>query len=577
VNDDKGVEMYNKIYIPINSSAEMLEIKARTIQPNGKVVNLPADKIFQVEEEGRLYKKFALEGVEKGSEIEYYYKLTKNVYFFGIEMFQSSTTPCENASLTLTTPEYLSFTVKGYNGFAVSKDTVINEQRVTYATAKDILASEDEKYGEREPYAKNVQYKLSYNLSKDKNVRLFTWDELAKNVYGNYTDLTDKENKAVDGFLKQIKISETAGEEDKIVALEEYLKTAINTDKEGIGEDADKIEKIVKTKVASNEGLNKLFIACMDKLKINWQLVYPSKRNELPLDETLENYRLVDEPLFYFPSTGNFLEPDNSAFRYPFIEPYWAATRGLFLKGTTIGTFKTALSSFEDIPMQPYEKSAHNMEVYLKFNAALDSLELHSKQILLGYGAAFIRPAYSFTPKDKLDDLNKSIIKSVAKSENIRNIKVENSAMTDGFLNKPLTIEGDITSAELLEVAGKKLLVKIGDVIGPQEEMYQEKARQLPLILQYPHALDRDITFIVPDGYQIKNVADLAMNITDKNSGTETMGFVSTYTLNGNELKIKLHEFYKQIAYPVTMIDEFKKVINASADFNKIVLILEKK
>jgi hypothetical protein len=67
------------------------------------------------------------------------------------------------------------------------------------------------------------------------------------------------------------------------------------------------------------------------------------------------------------------------------------------------------------------------------------------------------------------------------------------------------------------------------------------------------------------------------MNITDKNSGTETMGFVSTYTLNGNELKIKLHEFYKQIAYPVTMIDEFKKVINASADFNKIVLILEKK
>ncbi|MEI9957560.1 MAG: hypothetical protein WDM90_14975 [Ferruginibacter sp.] len=48
-------------------------------------------------------------------------------------------------------------------------------------------------------------------------------------------------------------------------------------------------------------------------------------------------------------------------------------------------------------------------------------------------------------------------------------------------MKKPLTIEADITTADLLEVAGKKILVKLGEVIGPQEEMYQEKARQLPL------------------------------------------------------------------------------------------------
>lgn len=577
VNDDKGVEMYNKIYIPLSQQSEMIEVKARTIQPNGKVVNLPADKIFEVEEEGRMYKKFALEGVEKGSEIEYYFKLRKNASFFGIEMFQSSVTPCQDAALTLINPEYLSFTVKGYNGFMVNKDTVINEQRIVTATAKDILAIADEKYGEKEPFSKNVQYKLSYNLSKDKTVRLFTWDELAKNVYNNYTDLTEKESKAVDGFLKQLKIDPAAGEEEKIVALEDFLKSTINADKEGIGEDAEKIERIVKTNVASNEGLNKLFIACMDKLKINWQIVFPSKRNELHLDESLENFRLIEEPLFYFPSTGNFLEPDNIGYRYPYIQPFWAATNGLFLKGTTIGTFKTALASFEEIPIQPYEKSAHNMEVIVKFNEALDSLEFHSKQILLGYGAVEMRPLYNFTPKDKLDDLNKAIIKSVAKSDNIKNIKVANTAMTDAFLNKPLTIEGDITSAELLEVAGNKLLVKIGDVIGPQEQMYQEKPRQLPITMPYPHALDRDITFIVPEGYRIKNLTELEMNITDKNAGKETMGFISTYTLKGNELKIKLHEFYTITDYPISMLENFKKVINASADFNKIVLILEKK
>jgi hypothetical protein len=55
------------------------------------------------------------------------------------------------------------------------------------------------------------------------------------------------------------------------------------------------------------------------------------------------------------------------------------------------------------------------------------------------------------------------------------------------------------------------------------------------------------------------------------------MGFISAYTLKGNELKIKLHEFYKATDYPISMLENFKKVINASADFNKIVLILEKK
>ena len=63
------------------------------------------------------------------------------------------------------------------------------------------------------------------------------------------------------------------------------------------------------------------------------------------------------------------------------------------------------------------------------------------------------------------------------------------------------------------------------------------------------------------------------MNITDKSA---TMGFISTYTLNDAELLINIHEFYKEIYYPVDTFEEFRKVINASADFNKVVLVLEK-
>ncbi len=66
---EQGVEMFNKIYVSVPDDAQVKEIKARVITPSGKVVLLPAEKILDEEDEGRLYKKFALEGVEKGSEV----------------------------------------------------------------------------------------------------------------------------------------------------------------------------------------------------------------------------------------------------------------------------------------------------------------------------------------------------------------------------------------------------------------------------------------------------------------------------------------------------------------------------
>jgi hypothetical protein len=359
--------------------------------------------------------------------------------------------------------------------------------------------------------------------------------------------------------------------------LEDYIKTTVNIDDDAVSDDASKIEKIVKNRVATDDGVIKLFIGAMQKLGISYQIVYPSKRDDIQMDEELENFRLAEDLIFYFPNTGNYLEPTAAALRYPFIEPYLGGTTGIFLKGTTIGTFKTALASFDTIPLLPFEKNATDLEVQLKFNTTMDSVVLHSKQILLGYSAASYRPEFNFLDKDKKDEFTKSVIYSVSKSDNIQNIKVENSGMLDGNNGSPLTIAADITSGDLVEQAGKRYLLKLGEVIGPQVEMYQEKPRQLPVIMDYPHSEDRDITFTIPDGYQIRNLKDLNFNVTDNYNGEDAIGFISSYTLNGNELNIKVHEFYKIINYPISRFNQFIKVINSSADFNKVILILEKK
>ena len=577
INDEKGIEMYNKVYVPVTPGSEDVSIQARTITPSGKIIDLPQSKILDAEEEGRAYKKFAFEGVEKGSEVEYISTIKKKPYFFGLEFFQTSAAPVQRAEFMLVVPSRLVFDVKGYHGFSVDPGNVVNDKRIVIAIANDIPAMEEEKYAVTTPNTTHIQYKLSYNNAKDGNVRMFTWNDFAKNAYNAYTTFSEKEDKAVQGFLKEINIPSTPTQTEKIVLLQDYIKNHINTREDITGEEVSQLDQIVKTKNADNEGTSRLYIALFTKLNIPFQIVYPSKRDELVIEQDFENFRNINEMIFMFPSTGKFLSPTNKITRYPFIDPYWAATRGIFLKGTSIGSFKTAMPSFDSIPIEPYEKNYINLESTVKFNSTFDTALLHAKQIWGGYGALPYRPAYTYLPKDRLADFNKEIVKALSKSDAVDNIKVQNSAMTDFAKDKPLIVEADIKSAELVERAGNKLLIKVGEVIGPQVEMYQPKPRQLPIVMEYPHALDRNITLVLPAGYQVKNLNDLKFNVVSGSNGAETMGFVSTYTVNESEVKINVHEFYKQLSYPVSDFDEFKKVINAAADFNKVVLILEKK
>ncbi len=576
INNDKGIEMFNKVYVPLYAGAELSDLKARVILKNGQVINVPADKVKEIEEDGRRYKLFAMEGVEKGAEIEYAYTIKRGTSYFGTEMYQSAGVPYQQVVFKLIVPKYLKFDAKAFNGFKLSTDSIINEQRVIAGYDENVVVLEDEKYAEKEAYLKRVEYKLSYNLSSTPDVRLFTWKEFAKRTFNNFTTLQPKDEKPLNVFIAKMPVKPAMGEEEKIKVIEHFIKTNINVDKKLIGEDAGAIEQIMRTKNTDDNGIIHLYAGVFEKLGINYQIVFTGRRDSYPIDEALENWNRIEETIFYFPPTNKYLAPASVELRYPYIPAYFADTKGLFLKSTTIGDFKTAIGVFKKVEIIPFEHHAHNMDVTIKFNRSMDTLLLNSRQYLMGYSATELRPIYAFLPKDKQDEANISIVKSVANSTDITNIKVENVLLTDVEDSKPYTISADIKSTELLENAGNKILFKVGEVIGPQVEMYQEKPRQLPIELPYPHVLNRVIKMEIPEGYQVKNLNDININIEHKEEGLVTMGFVSSYEKEGNIVTIKIFETYRNTSYPLSQFEIFKKVINASADFNKVVLVLEK-
>ena len=121
-----------------------------------------------------------------------------------------------------------------------------------------------------------------------------------------------------------------------------------------------------------------------------------------------------------------------------------------------------------------------------------------------------------------------------------------------------------------------KYLFKIGELIGRQAEMYQEKPRKFDLEIPNPHQYTRTIQVEIPAGYKVSNLDKLNMSFIAMNNGKESCKFVSSYSLEGNILKVNCFEVYHENYTPMAAYPEYVKVINAAADFNKIVLVLEK-
>lgn len=573
INNDKGIESFNRIYLPFDEGIEMMDVKARTILPGGKIVEMDKNNIKDLKEENNQYKIFALEGLTKGCEVEYYFTLKKNPFLFGREVL-GSRIPAMNVHFELVAPEHLIFETKSYNDLPPSKESIKNEKRYLILDDNKLDGADEEKYSMYQAGLKRVEYKLSYNKAKNAQERLFTWSEFAKKAYQIYTDIDDKDYKKINALLEII--NPKGSEADKIVAIENYMKKNFITREDIPDDDAADLGKVIKNKLCSQKAMLKLYAGLLTSAHINFQLVFTGDREDYVVDKDFENWNNAKNVLLFFPSTRKYMAPTEVEYRYPWIPPTWAATNGIFCIGTTIGNFTTAVAEIKPVPMEDVDHVFVNMDVALKLDKD-ESLVLDVKQLYGGYAAVNYKMPFVFLPADQQDKVLKDMVKFGTNSENILSHSFENKELEQPDPYKPFVINASVKSTSLTENAGNKLIVKIGEVIGEQSEMYDAKPRVSGIDLYYPHSLIRNIRFTIPDGYSIKNLSDLNINEVYKENDKETMGFSSSYSVQGNVLTITIREMYNLVSYPKTLYESFKKVINASADFNKVVLVLEKK
>ena len=75
VNNDEAIQKHNRIVISMNNTLELIDVKARAIGKDGKAVFFDKSNLKELknEESGNEFKIFAIEGIELGSEVEYFF------------------------------------------------------------------------------------------------------------------------------------------------------------------------------------------------------------------------------------------------------------------------------------------------------------------------------------------------------------------------------------------------------------------------------------------------------------------------------------------------------------------------
>jgi hypothetical protein len=578
VNDEKGIENFNKIYIPVSNYMELVQLKARAITPGNKIIEVQKDAIKDYTEDNNDYKIFAIDGLSKGSEIEYTYTTLRNPFFFGKEIFQSKF-PVQEGLMEIVTPFGIKFEAKAVNGKDQPEEVADEEKntRVIRYRSKNIPAYTDEKYAMVRTGLQQLQYKLSYTQNKGMNVRMFTWNELAKDVYQVYSDFTKKEKEVADDFIKKADVKSAVTDEEKIRKIENYIKNNIKTGEDVDGDDFEDFGKIQRNKIATTKAMSRLVCAMLQRVNVKYEVVVAGDREQYLIERNFEYWNHAQNLLVYFPATKQFIAPASYLYRYPFFPPVWGGTLGLYCVPVEVGELKSALAEIKAIPLQAANQSRHDLETELSFNAANDTVFVKTRHIHSGYSAPLYKAQFIFLSADDQRSFLKEMAKNSAKTETIISHELHNKELEITSADKPFLVDLKLASVDLIEQAGDKILLNIGDCIGPQVEMYNERERQFDIEIDYPHLLDRKIVVMIPEGYNVKNADDLKFNLSFDANGKTTMAFISSYKLEGNKLEITITEQYNRVHWPKTDYANFVKIINAAADFNKVVLVLEKK
>jgi hypothetical protein len=547
VNTHEAVELYNTHYMSMNRVLGIEDLRVRVItRDNVKEIDDIDLKDYQGEDNYSSYKYFAIEGVEIGSQIEYIYTFKMMPQLEGGREFFQSDELKLNTEFHIFCEDKMFFNTKVYNGLQEMKlDTTIAGKNHYYTKIPKIEPLKQELYAPYNNSLMRVEYKLDH-IQPASEVKLYTYEQLSNQLNAYLTEnISRKEIRELKKLSKDLQLDDFS-EFGKIRSIENYIKKNITISEAGYN-DLEDLGSILEKLVASQRGIIKLYICLFDINGINYRYGLTSDRTRVTMDPEFESYSFLENYVFYFPSVDKYMAPTETLYRLGFIPFNWSNNYSLMIKNVRLGETTAGIGDVEFIEPLSYDANEDVLNVHVNFEKDFNEMNIDIKRTLTGYNATFIQPIFQLIPDTETKTVVTELLNLSGKDVELYDFKLKNASL-DSFYLKPFIIQGSAnTSSSFYDKAGNRYLFKIGEIIGEQIEMYQEEERKLPVENEYNRNYVRHISFEIPDGYSVRNLDDLVIDLTytDEN-GQPAMGFQSEYKMDGNTVIVEINEFYKK-------------------------------
>ncbi len=576
VVDDKGIEANNKVYVPFSEDDKIVTLKARTISPSGKVSVLQEDKIEVVNnlENYGSFQLFAFEGLQKGSVVEYYFVTVEaNPSLYG-NLFVQKNEKVLDFTFCITSPKKLVFETFGVNGVEGITDTIIGDERIVKYKASDIIKYTSEKYSAQEANIPRIDFNFVGVQTEDGKYfnRGYNWEKAATTFHNIYWPSEKKKMKLFSKSLKKMGVVSTDSDKKKVKLIEYHLKSQDNFiyDKKANSHD---IAGVFSANRVGDQDLIKLFTHYLTAANVNFEIVFTSDRFSVRFEKENENWSYLQKVLLYIPSLDIYIGPSDVQYRDGLVNPMLTENYGLFISAKQ----GIVSSKVKWIKGTEVNDNGSIMDLEITFDELMQP-QVFMKDIYKGHEGVFFKSQATFGDKEQLKQFYRQVVKSkLGKDAILGEVKATGESIAESAIDFPFGLETSAKVSSLIEVAGDEYLFKIGEVIGEQVQMYQENERVFDAEVQFPHYYKRTIKFTIPEGYKVSGLEALTIDLSYGSKESKEMGFISNYTVTGNVIYVEVYEFYNKTSYKVIKFEEFREVINAAADFNKLVILISKK
>ena len=332
---------------------------------------------------------------------------------------------------------------------------------------------------------------------------------------------------------------------------------------EGSGKEFTSVGRILANKYANEIGMSRILAAFLTEADIEHELVVTSDRNSSRFDQNFASWANFTDIIFFVKESKKYVSP-LVFYRYGAAPYNLANNYGVFIAQNG----KTAVKF---IPMPTAEYSMNEIEAKVNFSENFD-VDVDMRHAWTGYRANDFRFLLQYRDKSFLE----SRVTSGIEDASIETIEVHNDDFSFAPENKKMYVDSKIKTPSLIEKAGNSYLFKVGHLIGGQMELYQEHERQNRIDMDYPTYYERKISFTIPKGYKLQGLEDAKINKSIEKNGKKVNAFISDFTIESEKVTITAKEYYRNISLPKEDYENFRQVINAAADFNKVVLVFEK-